>query len=703
MREPILALSTSQARALAGRTWVINGQTYQFQRFDPNAPGQPPWRTGMEGQAFPLVDASGRVAIWAKFFKTTNRKRFRRATWLIKRRIFAHGQSLTAAPMLWADSRSIGRPVGVGFDITACCALAVPGETWRELKCRVHDRSVVFPKTLRWRCVEDLLAATATLEQLGIVHGDLSDNNITIDLNAPADHPALYLIDFDAYVATRAPGLTLTGEEGGTCGTHGYCPPDLAARFTAGDRSATPFSDRHARDTLILELLLYSERYGPEDTPTAWPRDAHLAKLCSAAKACCPRPELQVLMTHLQAPNILDLPETSRPRSCDLLRPVGAATASPLVWARARIARFLGPHPAQSLLAAAKAQAAVWRRRTIPATRFIGKLTTNRHRWTAVSTAMILALLLVCSGRHHPPARLLPFRESPSSPVTHKPEPSNTATLLTGRNLPTTIPELPMVYIEPGIFQMGSATGESDETPVHTVRISSAFWMGRYKVTQSQYESLMRANPSDTKGQDLPVNNVSWNNAVVFCQRLTELHHRAGRLSPGYAYRLPTEAEWEYAARGGVKSRGFEYPGSHDPNEVAWYEDNDHRELHPVGQKTPNELGLYDMSGDVGEWCRDWYDPSYYDLSPASDPPGASLSRVRVVRGGHRHCSPAFCRSTNRGWAPPVAPIPTMGYGFRVVAAWDPTLENQPQAPVLALDPYETSAAALTSDGLPAL
>lgn len=698
MSQPVLKLSISQARQLAGRTWTINGQTYRFQAFDPDAPGLPPWRAGTEAYAFPLVDASGRVAIWAKFFRTASRQRFRRANWLIKQRVFAHGLSLTAAPMLWADSRSIDRPSGVDFDITACCAAAVPGETWKELKFRIHNRSVVFPKALRWRCVQDLLMATAILEQLGIVHGDLSDNNIVIDLNAPAHLPILYLIDFDAYVATRRRRLTLRPREGGTCGTDGYSPPELTARFNAGDQSATPYSDRHARDTLMLEILLYSERYDPEDTPAKWPRDAYLTKLCSAAEACCPRPELHALMRYLQTSDVLDLPEANRPCSGDLLGLPGAAAALPVAPRCIRIARLLPLHRVRPLLAAAKVQAAAWRRRTIPVTQLMSNLKTNRRIWTTMPAVFLLTLLAVCSGRHyllaHPPIR----HESIPKLVAQKPKPSNTAMPPTTPNPPPAVLDLSTVYIEPGTFQMGSVTGEADESPVHTVRISRAFWIGKYKVTQSQYKMLMQMNPSDIKGPDLPVNNVSWNDAVAFCQRLTDQHHRVGQLPPGYIYRLPTEAEWEYAARGGIRSRGFEYPGSDDPNEVAWYEENDHWELHPVGQKKPNELGLYDMSGSVGEWCQDWYDPGYYDHSPDSDPCGPTLSEVHVVRGGHRHCDSAFCRSANRGWAKPEVPDPILGHGFRVVVSLATTLPDQPKAPAFAVDQHETPATAMTPE-----
>jgi formylglycine-generating enzyme required for sulfatase activity len=608
--------------------------------------------------------------MYAKFYKSKNPKRFHRAIWLAKRRIFAHHPTLAAAPSLWADSRSIGRPRGVDFDITACCAPAVPGETWRVLKDGIRERSVSLPNDMRWRCVKDLLIATAVLEQLGVVHGDLSDNNVVIDVNAPAHSPALRLIDFDAYVSKDAPHLTLSVQEGGSYGTEGYCPPDLAQRFDAGDRSVAPCSDRYGRDMLLFELLLYCQSYSHEAPPVTWGRNAHVAKLCEAAKACCPRPDLYTLVRHLQVPSVFDQPETDRPSSLDLLRQAGIPVPTPAAPLHGLAVRLpdLRKHT-QLAFSAVKVRVAA-------CSAEIARLAHMKNRITAKSricVAVLVAVFLMMSGfrlgQHHPPARLLAHHQTVSESPTWQPKSVNQPTAPASQRSSPTALEVETVPVEPGSFQMGSNDGESDEQPVHTVRISQPFRIGKYEITQAQYESLTGMNPSDSKGPDLPVNNVSWGEAVAFCQRLTDREQRAGRLPAGYIYRLPTEAEWEYAARGGVRSRGFEYAGSDNPDEVAWYGENDLWELHPVGRKKPNELGLYDMSGNVGEWCHDWYDPGYYDCSPASDPSGPSLSEARVVRGGHRHCSSAFCRSTNRGWSAPTAPVIVMGHGFRVVIA----------------------------------
>ena len=201
-----------------------------------------------------------------------------------------------------------------------------------------------------------------------------------------------------------------------------------------------------------------------------------------------------------------------------------------------------------------------------------------------------------------------------------------------------------MVYVEGGTFCMGSENGKYDnEKPVHEVTVSS-FYMGKYEVTQAEYQAVMGSNPSDFKGNNRPVENVSWYDAVEYCNRLSK---KEG-LTPCYSgsgknitcnwnangYRLPTEAEWEYAARGGINKDDYKYSGSNDINEVAWYEGNSGGKPHDVGTKKANSLGIYDMRGNVNEWCWDWYDGGYYSKSPRINPTGASAGSFRVRRGG---------------------------------------------------------------------
>jgi formylglycine-generating enzyme required for sulfatase activity len=182
------------------------------------------------------------------------------------------------------------------------------------------------------------------------------------------------------------------------------------------------------------------------------------------------------------------------------------------------------------------------------------------------------------------------------------------------------------VSIPAGSFMMGCSAGDPDcyaeEKPVHRVNITRPFEMGKFQVTQAVYEAVTNSNPCNFKGPNLPVENVSWDDANRFCE---ELNSKAD----GYCYRLPTEAEWEYAARAGDNSCRY------GPLlKVAWFRDNSGASTHPVGEKQPNAFGLYDMLGNVWEWVHDWYGITYYSLKPESDPPGPKSGEYRVSRGG---------------------------------------------------------------------
>jgi formylglycine-generating enzyme required for sulfatase activity len=221
-----------------------------------------------------------------------------------------------------------------------------------------------------------------------------------------------------------------------------------------------------------------------------------------------------------------------------------------------------------------------------------------------------------------------------------------------------------MVFIPPGTFRMGSSTNEVDryldqESPQTAVTISRGFWLGKYEVTQREYLALMGHNPSffttnDVNGNAIPpdlnrpVEQVSWFEATNYCGRLTERERAAGRIAANSAYRLPTEAEWEYACRGWTSMR-FSYgedPGYTNLTDYAWYNENSGGMTHPVGRKLPNPWGLYDMHGHVLEWCQDWF-ADYLPGGIAVDPQGPVSGRFRVMCGGFwagpaRHCRSAF-------------------------------------------------------------
>ena len=206
--------------------------------------------------------------------------------------------------------------------------------------------------------------------------------------------------------------------------------------------------------------------------------------------------------------------------------------------------------------------------------------------------------------------------------------------------------KMEMVWCPPGTFLMGSPDGERHrggyETQ-HQVTLTKGFWLARTEVTQAQWRSVMGNNPSEHRGEDLPVEQVSWDDCVEFCQK-------AGM-------RLPTEAEWEYACRGGSTGP---YAGSGHLEDMGWYDDNTRYEPHPVGRKSPNGWGLFDMHGNVAEWCGDWQDN--YPRGSVTNPVGPDNGRVRCVRGGYYNSDEGDCRSACRDFATPFTRLPAVGF-----------------------------------------
>ncbi len=231
-----------------------------------------------------------------------------------------------------------------------------------------------------------------------------------------------------------------------------------------------------------------------------------------------------------------------------------------------------------------------------------------------------------------------------------------------------------MVFVKGGTFQMGSDTGEDNEKPVHTVQVND-FYIGKYEITVEQFREFVSATSYQTDAEKSdgsyiwigtkwekqaginwrydatgnkrgssenkhPVIHVSWNDAIAYCNWLT--------VQTGKSYRLPTEAEWEFAARGGNQSKRFLYAGSNTVDAVAWYNGNSKNVTHTVGNKQANELGLYDTNGNAWEWCNDWYNQDYYSNSPSNNPKGANTGTDRVLRGGSWFSDPRNGRVTCR-------------------------------------------------------
>ena len=204
-----------------------------------------------------------------------------------------------------------------------------------------------------------------------------------------------------------------------------------------------------------------------------------------------------------------------------------------------------------------------------------------------------------------------------------------------------------MIKVEAGTFMMGATPEmeipDDDEKPVHQVTLTNDYYIGKYEVTQALWQTVMESNPSSFKGNNLPVEQVSWNDCQEFIGKLNSI--------TGRKFRLPTEAEWEYAARGGKKSRGYQYSGSSNISDVAWYNGNSGSKTHLVGTKQANELGLYDMCGNVLEWCQNWY--GSYVSSSQTNPTGAVSGSYRVYRGGSWYRNARYCRSSFRNGVAP--------------------------------------------------
>ncbi len=249
-----------------------------------------------------------------------------------------------------------------------------------------------------------------------------------------------------------------------------------------------------------------------------------------------------------------------------------------------------------------------------------------------------------------------------------------------GQGLPgkiKTATGITIVLIPGGTFQMGDPKGKNDARPVHTVKVDS-FYMDATEVTQKSFQALTGLNPSRFRDKKGPVERVRWTDAAIYCNARS----RKEGLKPCYdpktwkcdfsanGYRLPTEAEWEFAARGNTTTDRFFDKQGGNINQYAWHRKNSRDKVHPVGRKKPNPFGLYDIYGNVMEWCNDFYDPEYYGRSPKENPRGPETGKKRVLRGGAWATRPKYCRSGRRYADDPNTADICQGYdtyGFRCV------------------------------------
>ncbi|HOG19505.1 MAG TPA: SUMF1/EgtB/PvdO family nonheme iron enzyme [Salinivirgaceae bacterium] len=253
-----------------------------------------------------------------------------------------------------------------------------------------------------------------------------------------------------------------------------------------------------------------------------------------------------------------------------------------------------------------------------------------------------------------------------------------------GQNLTFTLPSgqrFKMVYVQGGTFVMGCSPEQgsqcgSGESPAHNVTLTS-YYMAEYEVTQALWQAVMGTTVHSQQskgssygsivgvGDNYAMYYINYAECEEFCGRLNNL--LSNQLPQGFKFRIPTEAQWEYAARGGVKDKPSIYSGSDYVGDVAWYNDNSGRSVKPVGLKDPNELGIYDMSGNVYEWCADWYSSSYYSNSPQQDPKNLSGGSYRVGRSGSWNNGASNCRVSYRGYFTPSSRFMYMGFRLALV------------------------------------
>lgn len=301
--------SSSDLEDLRGMRWELNDEIFHIPKGRPGDDGHVV-DGGGEAYVVPLLDERNTCRWFLKIFRNSSNmaRRRTRAEWLISQRMHEWVPELQAAPRYWIDTRDCGRPDGFSRDFSGYLAAPVPGRTWHAFKMDVTDSCQSISHECRQRWVAQFLRATAMLERRGIVHGDLSDNNVLVD----PESGDLHLIDFDAFVAPNAPReiQRLTGQAGGTVGTADYMPVDLQQRFRAGETDVSPYSDRRGRDLLLLELLCFESGCPDEETPSYWGWRVVEERLETT--------ELGTARRYFQRREILVLPEHQRIASQEL-------------------------------------------------------------------------------------------------------------------------------------------------------------------------------------------------------------------------------------------------------------------------------------------------------------------------------------------------------------------------------------------------
>ena len=456
-----------------------------------------------------------------------------------------------------------------------------------------------------WTLLHDVATGLAYLHEQHIVHQDIKPDNI---LQAADGH---YLItDFGISARTRTTLTKTQAISDTSAGTSAYMAPE---RF--GSKPAPTFaSDIWALGATLFELIEGYVPFGdgalpagllqkngaeiPNITQPISPALSHVIRLMLACETW-DRPTAETLAAWAANPA--------------LVKPAAAASS------RSTVRRVTTPPPTDAAKPKAK----------------------KRYGWLLFLGIILTAIVVGVVARVK------------QEPIEQEPTEVETRTF----TVPGSDISFTMVYVQGGTFTMGATSEQGSdaydwEKPTHRVTLSS-YYIGQTEVTQALWQAVMGNNPSHFRGANKPVESVSYNDCKAFISKLNSL--------TGQNFRLPTEAEWEFAARGGNRSRGYKYAGSDNLSTVAWYDGNSGYATHPVAQKSPNELGLYDMSGNVWEWCNDWYGD--YSSNAQTNPQGPYSGSYRVLRGGS-YILARYCRVSYRIYITPSCS--SSGLGLRL-------------------------------------
>ncbi len=488
----------------------------------------------------------------------------------------------------------------------------VEGQSLKELSRKIGP----IPEKRALKILRQMAEALSYAHRRGIIHRDVKPSNILLDAN-----DNVKVMDFGIARMTEGPGLTQTGSQ---MGTLVYMSPEqirdsknvdektdvysLGVSFYEMLTGRPPFDEKNTSDFEIREHIVYKELPDPRNVyPNIGEESLRLLEGFTRKK-----PEQRLALSQISAGVISEKPE-----------PV--------------------PEPATRVETIDKEETA--------------KAPRSQNTLLIGLLAGILMLLLVIGGvivwnAANKKGRVETIVVEDDSDSKSKPEQASL---------------LEMIHVKGDAYIMGDHNwkqeGDGGDIRVpHEIRVSS-FWIGKYEVSQREWMEIMSKNPSQWKGEELPVENVSWHDAVEFCNRLSDYEGLTRCYSgsgndivcnwKANGYRLPTEAEWEFAARGGVKSRGFKYSGSNNIDEVAWYDGNSGARTQYVGTRNGNELKIHDMSGNVWEWCWDWYDVFYYKSSEKVDPEGMDIGWERCLRGGSWYYNAGLCEVSFRSYRAP--------------------------------------------------